>query len=287
MWATELDITLLTPFIGAEINGVDLTHPNAELIGQIENVLQQYSVVFFRDQPTLSPAEHRNLADTFGPIHVHPAAPQSSDYPGVLKIEAGPDTKVAAGNRWHSDVSCESEPPYVSILQLHEIPPVGGDTLFASMYAAYEALSPRMKQMLDGMTARHSGERSYRHLFKYQPHEPAEGYPEADHPVVIRPSGSDRPALYVNREFTAEINDLPQIEGQTLLEFLFDHVERADFQCRFRWSPDAIAIWDNRSTQHFAMWDYWPHSRKGRRVSVRGPSPQMWCLKEVSSASST
>ena len=286
MWATELDITLLTPFIGAEINGLDLTCPNAELIGQIENVLQQYSVVFFRDQPTLSPAEHRHLADTFGPIHIHPAAPQSSDYPGVLKIEAGPDTKVAAGNRWHSDVSCESEPPYVSILQLHEIPPVGGDTLFASMYAAYEALSPRMKQMLDGMTARHSGEWSYRHLFKYQPKKPVDGHPEAIHPVVIHPKGTDRPALYVNREFTAELDDMPQTEGRALLEFLFDHVERADFQCRFRWSSNAIAIWDNRSTQHFAMWDYWPHSRKGRRVSVRGPRPQRWYLEEGSSVSS-
>ena len=284
MLSTELDINPLTPFMGAEINGVDLRRSDQVLIGQIQKVLEQYSVVFFRDQPALSPAEHSALANAFGPIHVHPAAPQGSEFPGVLKIEARRDTKVAAGNRWHSDVSCEQEPPYVSILQLHEIPPVGGDTLFASMYAAYEALSPRMKQMLDGMTARHSGEWSYRHLFKYQPHEPADGYPEAVHPVVIRPSGSDRPALYVNREFTVELEDLPQAEGQALLEFLFDHAERADFQCRFRWSSDAIAIWDNRSTQHFAMWDYWPHSRKGRRVSVRGPRPQMWHLEEASTA---
>jgi len=284
MLSTELDINPLTPFIGAEINGVDLRRSDQVLIGQIQKVLQQYSVVFFRDQPALSPAEHSALANAFGPIHVHPAAPRGSEFPGVLKIEARRDTKVAAGNRWHSDVSCEQEPPYVSILQLHEIPPVGGDTLFASMYAAYEALSPRMKQMLDGMTARHSGEWSYRHLFKYQPHEPADGYPEAVHPVVIRPSGSDRPALYVNREFTVELEDLPQAEGQALLEFLFDHAERADFQCRFRWSSDAIAIWDNRSTQHFAMWDYWPHSRKGRRVSARGPRPQMWYLEEASTA---
>jgi taurine dioxygenase len=284
MLSTELDINPLTPFMGAEINGVDLRRSDQVLIGQIQKVLEQYSVVFFRDQPALSPAEHSALANAFGPIHVHPAAPQGSEFPGVLKIEARRDTKVAAGNRWHSDVSCEQEPPYVSILQLHEIPPVGGDTLFASMYAAYEALSPRMKQMLDGMTARHSGEWSYRHLFKYQPHEPADGYPEAVHPVVIRPSGSDRPALYVNREFTVELEDLPQAEGQALLEFLFDHAERADFQCRFRWSSDAIAIWDNRSTQHFAMWDYWPHSRKGRRVSVRGPRPQMWYLEEASTA---
>ena len=284
MLSTELDINPLTPFMGAEINGVDLRRSDQVLIGQIQKVLDQYSVVFFRDQPALSPAEHSALANAFGPIHVHPAAPGGSEFPGVLKIEARRDTKVAAGNRWHSDVSCEQEPPYVSILQLHEIPPVGGDTLFASMYAAYEALSPRMKQMLDGMTARHSGEWSYRHLFKYQPHEPADGYPEAVHPVVIRPSGSDRPALYVNREFTVELEDLPQAEGQALLEFLFDHAERADFQCRFRWSSDAIAIWDNRSTQHFAMWDYWPHSRKGRRVSVRGPRPQMWYLEEASTA---
>ena len=285
MWTTELDISPLTPFIGAEVTGVDLNAPDPDLIQEIENVLHRYSVVFFRNQPELSPAEHTDLASAFGPVHAHPAAPRGSDFPGILKIEAGRDTKVAAGNRWHSDVSCEQEPPYVSILQLHEIPPVGGDTLFASMYAAYEALSQRMKQMLDGMTARHSGEWSYRHLFKYELHEPQQGYPEAVHPVVIRHHGSHRPALYVNREFTAELNDLPPEEGGALLKFLLDHAERADFQCRFRWSPNAVAIWDNRSTQHFAMWDYRPNVRNGRRVSVRGKAPKMWHLVETPSTS--
>ena len=285
MGTNKLDISPLTPLVGAEVAGVDLRNPDADLIHEIENVLHRYSVVFFRDQSELSPAEHTALASAFGPVHLHPAAPRGSDFPGVLKVEVDHDTKVATGNRWHSDVSCEQEPPYVSILQLHEIPPVGGDTLFSSMYAAYEALSQRMKQMLDGMTARHSGEWSYRHLFKFKLHEPQDGYPEAIHPVVIRHHGSDRPSLYVNREFTAELNDLPREEGAALLKFLFEHAERTDFQCRFRWSPNAVAIWDNRSTQHFAMWDYRPDVRKGRRVSVRGKAPKMWRQVETPSTS--
>ena len=286
-----MDISPLTTFIGAEIAGVDLRHLNADLVQEIENVLHQYSAVFFRDQPELSPAELTDLASAFGPVFPHPSNPRGSDFPGIIKLEAGPDTKKSAGNLWHSDVSCHKEPPYLSILQNHEIPPVGGDTVFSSMYAAYEALSPRMKRLLDGLTARHIDERFYSDGARYYTFlrgvsgvdEYRGGHPEAVHPVVIRHHGSDRPALFVNRQLTDELNDLPQGEGEALLKFLCDHSEGVDFQCRFRWSPNAVAIWDNRSTQHFAIFDYWPHVRTGLRAGVCGPVPKMWRLEEAPS----
>ena len=167
---------------------------------------------------------------------------------------------------------------------MHEVPPVGGETVFSSMYAAYEALSPRMKQMLDGLTARHDGAKSYL-LLRGVSDVPAyrDGHPEAVHPVVIRHHGSDRPALFVNREFTDELNDLPQGESEALLKFLFDHTKGADFQCRFRWSPNAVAIWDNHGIQHYATFDYWPQVRTGRLAGVCSPVPKMWRLEEAPS----
>ncbi len=279
-----LAVTPLTPTLGAEIAGADLTDLDDRQFAEIFEAFTEHAVVFFRDQPELTAEQHFAFAERFGQIHVHPFERLSDrnggGRPGMLGIHTTADSTVAAGNRWHSDVSCDSEPPHASILQLHLIPPVGGDTLFASMYAAYDALSDRMKRMLDGLTARHSGEESYRRLFKVAITEAGAAWPEADHPVVRRHVDSGRPALYVNREFTESINDLPKEEAKALLDFLFHHVERPDFQCRFRWSPNAIAVWDNRAVLHHAMWDYWPNQRKGRRITVKGERPVPWRLDE-------
>jgi taurine dioxygenase len=276
-----MEVIPLTPIIGAEIVDVDLAQPTRALIKEIENVLFDYSVVFFRDQPMLSPEQHIGLAKLFGPIHMHPGVPLDEQHSGYLGVYTDHNTKVAVGNRWHSDVTHEKEPPYISILQNHEIPPVGGDTLFSSMYAAYQAFSPRIKLLLDGLTARHSCERPYRKIFNIKEESLEAGYPEAIHPVVLRHHGSGKPALYVNREFTEDLIGLPLEEGKALLEFLFSHAERADFHCRFKWSKNAIAIWDNRSAQHFAIWDYWPNIRRGHRVAVRGDPPEMWKSSQV------
>ncbi len=235
-------------------------------------------MIFLRDQRELSGAEHSALARRFGDIHVHPAARgREAEFPGRMSMQTTRESRVAAGNRWHSDVSCDELPPQASILQLHEIPPVGGDTLFADLRAAYDALSERMKVLLDGLTALHSGEGPFRHLFQFTS---AEGvpWPEHDHPVVRKHVDANRPVLFVDREFTVRINELPKEEGKALLAFLFDHVERVDFQCRFRWSTNAIAIWDNRAALHHAIWDYWPDERRGHRVSVVGERPIAWRL---------
>ncbi len=278
-----LEIRPLTPILGAEVVGADLGNLSDDQFAEIFEAFTAHSVIFLRDQPALTPEQHFAFAERFGEVHIHPFArlgdrPTGGERQGLLHIHTTSESRVAAGNRWHSDVSCDEEPPQASILQLHQIPPVGGDTLFASMYAAYDALSDRMKRMLDGLTARHSGEESYRKLFQAKTVDPTATWPEVDHPIVRRHVDSGRAALYIDREFTQSINDLPKQEAKSLLEFLFEHCERVNFQCRFRWSENAIAVWDNRAVMHHAMWDYWPHERKGHRISVKGEKPEMWRL---------
>ena len=274
-----LTITPLTPAFGAEIEGVDVVGLTDDGFGDLFDAFVEWGVVFLRDQPALTPEQHRGLAARFGEIHVHPAARgREAAHPGLMTMRTTRESRVAAGNRWHSDVSCDALPPQASILQLHEIPPVGGDTLFASLDAAYEALSDRMKVLLDGLTALHSGEEPFRHLFKFEQDDPSDRWPENDHPVIRKHPESGRPVLFVDREFTKRLNGLPKEEGRAVLDFLFDHTERVDFQCRFRWSENAVAIWDNRCVLHHALWDYWPAERRGHRISVVGEKPEMWRL---------
>ena len=137
-----------------------------------------------------------------------------------------------------------------------------------------------MKTMLDGLSALHSGEEPFRHLFKFENHQDGQGWPENDHPLIREHLPSGRPALFVDREFTKKINELPKDEGKALLDFLFAHTERVDFQCRFQWTPNAIAIWDNRCVLHHALWDYWPEQRSGCRVTTVGEKPVAWRLSD-------
>ena len=162
-----------------------------------------------------------------------------------------------------------------TILQVHVLPEIGGDTLFANMYAAYDALSEPMKVLLSGLTARHESEHVYRGRYSdrgvddYGRH-----YPEAVHPVVRTHPETGRKALYVNRTFTTRIVELQEAESAALLGFLFNHSEQIEFQIRFRWSRNDVAFWDNRCVMHHAVWDYWPHERKGRRVTIKGDRPR-------------
>ena len=277
----SIEVKPLTPTFGAEIEGVDLVSSSAADFDEVLEIFSKYGVIFFRDQNKLSEEAHINLARRFGEIHIHPAARgKGEDLSGLLKMKTNKESKVAAGNRWHSDVSCDEFPPYASILQLHETPSSGGDTLFASLCAAYDALSSRMKTMLDGLSALHSGEEPFRHLFKFENHQEGQGWPENDHPLIREHLPSGRPALFVDREFTKKINELPKDEGKALLDFLFAHTERVDFQCRFQWTPNAIAIWDNRCVLHHALWDYWPEQRSGCRVTTVGEKPVAWRLSD-------
>ncbi len=268
-----ISIDPLTPVIGAEIGGIDLTQPLSDAqFAEIERALAEFQVIFFRGQK-LRPADHLGFGRRFGELHIHPAAPHAEGEPALMRIHADQTSKRANGEGWHSDVSCDAEPPMGSILHVHTCPPQGGDTLFASMYAAYEALSERMKGYLDGMAAVHDGEPVYRGTYANFGVADKPSYPRAEHPVVRTHPVTGRKALYVNRGFTTELLGVPPDEGGAVLQYLFDHAENPLFQCRFRWTENAVAFWDNRCTQHRAMWDYWPHTRSGHRVTVQGERP--------------
>jgi taurine dioxygenase len=172
-------------------------------------------------------------------------------------------------------VSCDPEPPLGSILHLHTVPPNGaGDTLFASMYAAYEALSPRLKSYLEGLTALHAGERNYRRNNRLRGiDDRGRVFPWANHPVVRTHPVTGRKALYVNRVFTYRINEVPEPESDAILDYLYRHAERPEFQVRFQWKPNSVAFWDNRAVQHLAVWDYFPQVRSGNRVTIKGDRP--------------
>jgi taurine dioxygenase len=262
----------LTPIIGAEIGDVDLARPlGNRTIDELHRALAENLVIFFRDQH-LSPEQHLAFGRLFGDLHIHPAAPHEKDHPELMIIHADKDSPRANGEGWHSDVSCDPEPPMGSILYIRTCPPKGGDTLFASMYAAYEALSERMKTYLDGLTALHTGEH-YRGMYANFGVADRASYPQAEHPVVRTHPVTGRKALYVNKGFTRRILGIPRDESEALLRYLFEHMANPLFQCRFRWTENAIAFWDNRCVQHHAMWDYWPHTRSGNRVTVKGDRP--------------
>ncbi|TWT15342.1 TauD/TfdA family dioxygenase [Reyranella sp. CPCC 100927] len=263
----------LTPIIGAEIDGIDLAQPLSNRTqDEIHRALAENLVIFFRDQ-TLTPDQHVAFGRRFGDLHVHPAAPHEAGRPELMIVAADENSTRANGEGWHTDVSCEAEPPMGSILYIKECPDEGGDTLFASMYAAYEALSDRMKAYLEGLTAVHDGEHVYRGTYANLGVADKPAYPRAEHPVVRTHPVTGRKGLYVNRGFTVRINGIPRDESDGILRYLYEHMENPLFQCRFRWRPNSIAFWDNRCAQHRAMWDYWPHRRYGNRVTVAGNKP--------------
>jgi taurine dioxygenase len=267
-----ITIDKFTPIIGAEIGGVDLNSISNRQMDEIHRALAENSVIFFRDQH-MTQEQHLAFGRNFGELHIHPAAPHAPGHDELMIIHADKDSPRANGEGWHSDVSCDPTPPMGSILYIKQTPPKGGDTLFASMYAAYEALSDRMKAYLEGMTAIHDGEENYRGTYAYAGVADKQTYPRAEHPVVRTHPVTGKKALYVNRGFTKHLVGVPRDEGRAILEYLYDHAENELFQCRFRWQPNSVAFWDNRCVQHRAMWDYWPHTRSGFRVTVAGDKP--------------
>ena len=268
----SIQVDKLTPHVGGEIRGVDLSQPLDEsTFKQVHDALIDNGVIFFRDQH-LTPEQQKAFGRRFGELHIHPAAPKElPEHPEILVIHADASSKHVAGENWHSDVSCDPEPPMGSILYMHELPPVGGDTLFASMYAAYDALSEPMKRFLEPLTARHEGEHVYRG--RYGVDDRGKTFPAAEHPVIRTHPVSGRKALFVNGGFTRRIVQLSRAESDAVLQFLYRHVETPEFHCRFRWQVNSVAFWDNRCVQHHAMWDYYPQRRHGHRVTIKGDKP--------------
>ena len=270
----SIRVTPVTPRIGAMVDGIVLAKPlSNRQVEDLHRALAEHQVLFFRDQP-IDVDAHKRFGRYFGELHIHPSIPGPEGHPEILPIHTDANSKRINGEYWHSDVSCDEEPPAASVLYMHTLPSCGGDTLFASQYAAYEALSSRMKAYLDGLTAVHSGIDVYRRNNAMMGiKETGKTYPYASHPVVRTHPVTKRKALYVNSTFTTHIEGVSREEGRALLDFLCEFSTREDFQVRFRWEPHSIAFWDNRCVQHLAMWDYYPETRTGRRVTIKGDLP--------------
>ena len=269
-----IEITPMTPRIGAEVSGIDLTKSlGNQQFQELHDALMEHSVLFFRNQD-VDVEQHKNFGRLFGDLHIHPGSPPPPGHPEILIVHSDKDSKHIAGENWHSDVTCDAEPPMGSILHLWEVPKSGGDTLFASMEAAYDDLSERMKIYLDGLNATHSGEQIYRGRYNNQKHDDTNvTYPRNVHPVVRTHPVTGRKSIFVNKTFTTHINEIPKAESDSVLAFLYSHCAKPDYQVRFKWQPHSIAFWDNRCVQHLALWDYYPQVRSGYRVTVKGDKP--------------
>ena len=262
----------LSPTIGAELIGVDLAGPiDDSLIAEVRRALLEYKVVFFRDQK-IDRVQHIEFARRFGELEIHPATRPDAEHPEVLRIEHGPQSR-GTENNWHSDVTWRERPSLGSILRALEVPAVGGDTLFADMYAAYDKLSPEMQRFVCGLTAVHDIARVFASKLGRRAEELHEKFPPQEHPVVRTHPETGRRLLYVNVAFTDRIKGLTAKESDWLLQHLYATAANADIQCRFRWEPGSLAFWDNRACQHFAVSDYFPQRRVMERVTIAGDRP--------------
>ena len=268
-----LEVETLTPHIGAKVRGVDLSQPlTNEQARDVHQAWIDWKILVFPNQH-LNRDQHKAFARRWGKLHVHPMQPTYGGDEEVLIVKTTRDSAYTSGDGWHTDVTCDPVPPLGSMLYVTETPASGGgDTLFADMYLAYQMLSDPMKEFLDPMVAEHDGAGPYVGSYKSTP--PEGGYPKSQHPVIVTHPDSGKKLLYVNRGFTSHIVGLGRSESNAVLEMLYRLIDSTPrLYCRVDWEPNSLAFWDNRCTQHHAVWDYWPNSRYGERVSIVGDQP--------------
>ena len=268
-----LEVETLTPHIGAKVRGVDLSQPlTNEQARDVHQAWIDWKILVFPNQH-LNRDQHKAFARRWGKLHVHPMQPTYGGDEEVLVVKTTRDSAYTSGDGWHTDVTCDPVPPLGSMLYITETPASGGgDTLFADMYLAYQMLSDPMKEFLDPLVAEHDGAGPYVGSYKSTP--PEGGYPKSQHPVIVTHPDSGKKLLYVNRGFTSHIVGLGRSESNAVLEMLYRLIDSTPrLYCRVDWEPDSLAFWDNRCTQHHAVWDYWPNSRYGERVSIVGDQP--------------
>ena len=267
----------LSPSIGGEIHGVDLSKPlGSELKELIYEALLVYKVIFFRDQ-NITTEEHINFSKNFGELEIHPFAPKKEDFPEVLVITHNENSK-GRENTWHSDVTWRKEPSLGSVLRMIQKPAHGGDTLFADMYAAYDGLPDHVKEKLDGAIAVHDFANFRNRLIKEGKSAEEiqafnEEYPMPEHPVIRTHPDTQKKVIYVNAAFTQYIKDWEEKDSKEMLTYLYSRASVPEYQCRFAWEENSIAFWDNRACQHYANSDYWPNIRKVERVTIIGDRP--------------
>lgn len=275
----SLQLTRLSPALGAVVEGIDLARPlDDELRRALNEALLRHQVLFFRGQD-ITPLQQRNFAVRFGDLHTHPIYPQHPDAREIVVLDT--DVVDLQDNAiWHTDVTFIETPPLGAVLAARQLPELGGDTLWASGIAAYEALSASLKARLEGLSAVHDFAKSFP-LTRYgltdddrrRWDETRRKHPPISHPLVRIHPESGRRALFVSEGFTIAVNDLPEAEGQALLQFLFAHQSRPEFSIRWRWQPGDVAFWDNRCTIHYAVDDYRPARRVMHRATILGDRP--------------
>jgi taurine dioxygenase len=274
-----IEVTRLCRALGAIVSGVDLSEDlPPSVIDRLSGLLIEHQVLFFRNQE-ISPQAQCRFAARFGSLHVHPIYPVLPELPEIMLIDTH-EGFLPDNDNWHTDVTFSQTPPLAGILAAKRLPSTGGDTLWSSMSAAYEALSEPVRRLLDGLTAQHSVAKSFPPerwqndpAFKERYERAVAKHPPVNHPVVRTHPVSGRKGLFVNEGFTTHINGLAPRESETLLTFLFAHVGRPEFTIRWRWSVNDLAFWDNRVTQHYAIADYLPERRTMHRATVNGDKP--------------
>jgi taurine dioxygenase len=271
---TRIEIRPLTRAIGAEVEGLDLRRPLADdQVAELRQAWLDHLVLFFRDQP-IDDEQQLAFALRFGPMHVSPLQTVHQDAPEIVVLDQLHPVGEGA-DEWHSDNTFLADPPVASILRAVQLPELGGDTCFASMYAAYEALSPALREMLDRLRAVHDITRPLQKAIR-DGHSSLDlattqaQCPPVEHNVVVTHPETGRKALFLNRNSTTRLVGLTERENDVLLPFLFDHVRSPEFQCRFHWEPGSIAFWDNRAVQHYAVADYYER-RVMHRATIAGP----------------
>lgn len=272
------DVHPVAPAIGAEICGFDLAAPISDTLrAELRRTWLAHGVIFFRDQ-SLDADQLLALARLFGEPAPYPLLPGIEGYPEITEILKRPEQRENFGGIWHSDTTYLDEPPMATLLIAREVPPAGGDTQWASMTAAYDALSPGMQRMLDGLVAVNTSalaavsktrEDALRAHGSLPPPER-----QARHPVVRTHPETGRRALYLSQAHTARFDGFTDAESAPLIEYLTRHATRPEFTCRFRWTPGSIALWDNRCTMHYPLNDYHGHRRLMHRITLRGDRPR-------------
>jgi taurine dioxygenase len=275
--AQNFEIEPIGPTIGAELHRLDLTRAlDPQTFRRLEKALWDHKVVYARNQD-MTPAQHVALGRLFGELEVHPFRPEGQ-FPEVLVLDNHKDNPVLSTDVWHSDTTFRECPTKYSILRCQIMPPTGGDTLWADMCAAYEGLSADMRRLIDTLNAVHDF-MNFRKLFtkSEEDHkrlrEMERKFPNPTHPVVRTVPDTGKKALYVNPQFTKHIVGMSEEESRALLAFLFEQTHIPEYQFRLRWKPGTIVFWDNRSTQHYAVNDYYPNRRRMERVAVVGDRP--------------
>lgn len=273
----DFTLTPQSPTIGAEIAGVDLRQPLSPAVRTaLYQALLDWKVLFFRDQD-ITTEQHLAFARNFGDLEVHPFAPHKDGYPEVLAITHDAE-RPGRENGWHSDVTWRKQPSLGSVLRNVESPAIGGDTLFADMYAAHDGLPEWLREAVEGRTAIHDFENfRIRLRAKGASEDEIEAfnaqYPNPEHPVIRTHPDTGRQSIYVNRAFTKYIVGMEPDESDRLLDILYRQAAIPEYQCRFRWAENSIAFWDNRACQHYAASDYWPQVRRVERVTIIGDTP--------------